>query len=158
MTEFVKVDKTAMRQWLAMIEERNGGVLRPADVVADAKSKACPFHNLFEWDDKVAAHQHRLAQARSIIRDVWVRVTNETRTIDVPYYVRDPHAEPKEQGYIALPRLRDSKESARAALALEFERAHSIMRRARNLAEALDLTSELDAVIASIETAMIEVR
>jgi hypothetical protein len=48
----------------------NGGELHPADVVADARDAKSPLHSHFEWDDKKAAHEHRLDQARALIRSI----------------------------------------------------------------------------------------
>lgn len=56
------------RAELERIRKANGGVLRPADVVHAAKAKSSPLHDYFEWDDGKAAHQHRLEQARLLIR------------------------------------------------------------------------------------------
>ncbi len=42
---------------------------RVLDEAADAKS---PLHKYFEWDDRKAAHQYRLEQARRLIRSIEV--------------------------------------------------------------------------------------
>lgn len=42
----------------------------PHAIVDDARDPASPFHRNFEWDDSVAAHEHRLEQARLLIRSV----------------------------------------------------------------------------------------
>ena len=44
------------------------GVLMPEDVVRFAKNPKTALHQQFEWDDSAAAHQHRLEQARAVIR------------------------------------------------------------------------------------------
>ena len=51
-------------------EKRNG--LRPVEVVEEARPKRAPLHPAFEWDDKSAAQEHRLWQARNLIRAVHV--------------------------------------------------------------------------------------
>lgn len=56
------------RAELERIRRQHGGTLRPVDVVSAAKSKSSPLHSYFEWDDGKAAHQHRLEQARLLIR------------------------------------------------------------------------------------------
>jgi hypothetical protein len=53
---------------LERIRIANNGRLAQEDVVANAKSKASPLHAAFEWNDKAAAHQHRLSQAGYLIR------------------------------------------------------------------------------------------
>jgi len=42
----------------------------PAAVVADARPKSSPLHGYFTWNDSAAAKEHRLNQARHLIRSV----------------------------------------------------------------------------------------
>lgn len=44
------------------------GLLRPEAVVQRASDPSNPLHASFCWDDSVAAHRHRLEQARALIR------------------------------------------------------------------------------------------
>lgn len=53
---------------LAHIQHANGGLLRPADVVAFARNEDTALHSKFEWDDTEAAAKWRLVQAREVIR------------------------------------------------------------------------------------------
>lgn len=48
------------------------GTLTPDLVLGDAKNIRSPLHEYFEWDDSKAAHQHRVEQARYLIRSVTV--------------------------------------------------------------------------------------
>lgn len=77
-------------QELNRIASENGGILRPEDVVNEAENKNSPLHDCFDWNDKSAAHAHRLEQARRLIRvivnvipssdrqeRVWVNLKNE---------------------------------------------------------------------------------
>ncbi len=54
---------------LSAIHTENEGI-RPAAVVERAKPKGAPLHDAFEWDNRAAADQHRLTQARQLIRAV----------------------------------------------------------------------------------------
>lgn len=58
------------KEELEHIRMGNGGMLRAADVVAFARDPKTSLHNRFEWDDTKAAQQHRLWQARELIRVV----------------------------------------------------------------------------------------
>ena len=40
------------------------------DVLTAARPKSSPLHDLFEWDDSVAAEKYRFEQARHLIRSV----------------------------------------------------------------------------------------
>lgn len=54
-------------------------------VLNDAKNKTSPLHGFFQWDDAKAAHEHRLQQARTLIKRYNVTVTKpEDRIYHVP--------------------------------------------------------------------------
>lgn len=65
-------DPNVIGNTLQDIAARNSGELTPDVVVTEAADPKHQLHRFFEWDDKVAAHQHRLYQARSLIRVVRV--------------------------------------------------------------------------------------
>jgi hypothetical protein len=139
------------RQLLEDIAQRNGGVLRPEDIVREAASSAHELHDVFEWDDLKAAHEHRVEQARTLVRSVRVVVTTEKKQVEVVYYVRDPRLPTEQAGYIALPKLQMDAEIARQAIAAEFNRSLAALRRARDLAIALGADAKVDSIIESIE-------
>lgn len=70
------------------------GLLRPEKVIIRAKNPENILHKYFEWDDTKAAHQHRLEQARSLIRSV---------TITHP-----EHKEVVIQAFVSLPSDREN--------------------------------------------------
>lgn len=53
---------------LERIRRINRGFLKPADVVSEAQHPESVLHPYFEWNDTKAAHEHRLEQARKLIR------------------------------------------------------------------------------------------
>ena len=57
-----------------------------------------PMHPDFEWDDAVAGHLHRLDTARRIMASLTDIITNGSKRISAPAYVRDPDAPEGEQG------------------------------------------------------------
>lgn len=48
------------------------------DVLEDGRRIDAPHHNIFEWEDSVAAEQYRLGQARHILRSVVIVRTDTT--------------------------------------------------------------------------------
>jgi hypothetical protein len=48
------------------------GVITPEEFVDKAKDAFSPLHPFLEWDDSVAAHKHRLDQARWMLRSIVV--------------------------------------------------------------------------------------
>lgn len=65
--------RIVVRTELERIYKRDG-VLEPEAVLADAEDPTSPLHRYFEWDDGMAAHKHRIAQAMLLIRTVKIRV------------------------------------------------------------------------------------
>ena len=132
---------------LEAIARNNGGVLRPFDVVQDARQPDSPLHELFEWDVEEAAQEHWMHTARRIIASVKVNITTETIVLKAPAYVRDPRLQGKEQGYLETSKLRTEHEIAKEVLAGEVQNVISALRRARNVAAALDMESEIDRLM-----------
>lgn len=64
------LDPQVIGDHIEMLRQQGGGELTPQDVVADARNANSPLHGFFEWDDTKAAEEHRLAQARGLIRAV----------------------------------------------------------------------------------------
>lgn len=54
------------------------GELLPETVLEAARPASSPLHAYFEWDDARAAHEHRLDQARRLIRSVKVVYAMDT--------------------------------------------------------------------------------
>ncbi len=139
--------REAVRQRLEALARANGGRLTPEHVVADARDKLSPLHVHFEWDTKKAAQLYWLEQARQLIRSVRVEVVTESKTVTCVAFVRDPSAAGDQQGYVPISRLQTDKEFARTALVSEFSRVGDMLRRARELAAALDAQADVDDLL-----------
>lgn len=63
------IDTEILEAELQSIYDKEGE-LTPSAVVTAAKPKNHPLHSQFTWDDKDAADQFRLEQARGLIRSV----------------------------------------------------------------------------------------
>lgn len=89
---------------LKRLARTQNGKLETEFVVTKARSEVSPLHDAFEWDDAAAAHQHRLKQARTLIRDiVEVQIVpsplgQEERVIHQFYSIK----ENEEQFYVEL--------------------------------------------------------
>lgn len=53
-----------------LVEEH--GEARPEHLVETARHESHPLHGCFEWDDTIAAREHRLDQARYVLRSIVV--------------------------------------------------------------------------------------
>lgn len=123
------------------------GILKPEVVVADARVPDSPLHALFNWTVEEAAEAHWLDRARQLIRSVEVVIHTERTVVRTPYYVRDPEAGPKEQGYRTITEVRGEADLARAVLVAEFSRAADVLRRAHDIARALNLEDDVKELI-----------
>lgn len=59
--------------------KRGNNNLRPESVLEAARPASSPLHKYFDWDDTSAAEAWRLAQARSMIREVHVIIQHEDK-------------------------------------------------------------------------------
>lgn len=66
---------------------KNGGTCSPRDLVRAARRPRHACHDLIEWDDAVAAEEHRVTQARRIIRSVTVVEGDEPEGGSAPAFV-----------------------------------------------------------------------
>jgi len=141
------MNNSIVKQRLEDIARANGGVLRPFDVVQDARQPDSPLHQLFNWDIEQAAQEHWMNTARKIIATVKVNITTDTIVLRAPAYVRDPRLHGKEQGYLETIKLRTEHEIAKEVLASEVQNVISALRRARNVAAAVDMEFEIDRLM-----------
>lgn len=98
------IDANVVGDELNRIYEKNG-VVRPVDVVSEARPKSAPLHPVFEWRDSIAADQYRNWQARRLIKSV-ITVTEDTTslvpvsvTTRSPEYTHLQHNDESERGY-----------------------------------------------------------
>jgi len=145
------IQQDVIRSRLTSLEQAHGGILTPEAVLEDARNPASPLHTLFEWDEQKAAYSHWLETARRIIRSVRVVVKTETATVQSVAYVRAPDLPGSQQGYRSVLALRSDKAQSREAIVQEFQRAGAVLRRARELAEALEMREDVEDVIDSVE-------
>lgn len=135
---------------LQQLEEEHGHVT-PEQVVETARAPDHVWHHRFTWDDAVAAHRHRVDQARTLIRSVRYEIRVENKVLSSIAYVHDPDAAADEQRYVSVARIATDDDRARSALLAEFGRVASMLRRARDLAAVLGLSDKIDEAVAQIE-------
>jgi len=147
MSKLTGEKRDAIAARVALLEKRGNGRVTPEAVVDDARAPTSPLHDQFEWDEKKAAYQHNLDQARALIVSIKYVSTTTTSTYKVPLYWRDPAAAGNEQGYVSVPTLRSDEDYARDALVEAFRRVGDELRRAQQLAIALDLDEEVEKLL-----------
>lgn len=101
-----EADATVLQKALNKLEKRLKRPWTPADVLADAKDPASPFHRFIEWDDSAAAVEYRLQQVRYIIRAISVVLPDfemEVRA-NIPVSFRSDDDEDEPGGYMTTER------------------------------------------------------
>lgn len=82
------VDAQVAGEICETIRKRCGGKLMPRDVVEEAANDKSPIHPVFEWDDEKAAEEFRLEQARSMLRSIFVKISEADELINQYVNVR----------------------------------------------------------------------
>lgn len=97
------VDPAVAGQALEVIRSKNNGILQAANVVNESRPKEAPLHSVFEWDDSIAAEEHRKLQARQLINSVRVVWQSDRQEIkQVPVYVNLIQSDDHERGYFNI--------------------------------------------------------
>jgi hypothetical protein len=63
-----KINVKVLTHEIEKIKKRQHGRIVPKDLVLAAVDPSHPLHRYFEWDDKVAGEQYRIAQAAKLLR------------------------------------------------------------------------------------------
>lgn len=116
--------------------ERDGEI-RPSVVVADAKPRSAPLHDEFEWNNVAAANEHRLWQARRMIKLTVVKTVTdgEQHLVHVPSVVS---SESREGAYKPIAAVVRSPTDFELALQEVSAKARSLASAVRDLESAAD--------------------
>ena len=111
-----KQDAEVVGNELQELAEENN--LSPESVLEKARDENSPLHNLFEWDDSVAAEKYRLNQARQIIQQIVI--------------VKDhPNAEPRMIRSFVTTSKNDGSYQLISAVVQDTDKYEVLLRRAR---------------------------
>jgi len=146
--------KAVLQRTLKALETRHGR-LTPNLVVEAARDPNSPLHREFDWNDATAAQSARLDRARQIITFVTITVVRRKEKITSVYYVRDPRAGPKQQGYVSLSAPDLKRGDALDIVTSEFDRCEAAIERARGVATILDgrfpgLREDLEGLLSEV--------
>jgi hypothetical protein len=134
-----KADPEQVAKELRELYEENGS-LHPEEIVEYARPKGTALHDCFEWNDKKAAMEYRLREARVILR----AVLEDGKPIFVHVLTKDPA--PRTTGdYVVLVEALASPEMREQILARALREAELWARRYEEL-------TELSAIIGAVRT------
>lgn len=113
------------------------GRLNAQELVNVSRDTNAPLHDLFEWDDKVAAEKYRYVQAQEIIRSIVVR------QVDKPITTRAFSSISSKQ-YVSTAKALSKKDTRRILLRNAMNELKAFKNKYQNL-------KELDVVINAID-------
>ena len=132
---------------LEATRQSNGGLLRPRDVVHDAKPVSAALHPAFEWNNQKAASLYREDQARGIIRSIVIvepAADEEEKPVSSIAYVSVAQSPQQGQGYMATTEAMADPELRERVLGQAIAQLSGWKRRFGHL-------SELAGVVEAIE-------
>lgn len=148
------MDDARKRQFeeLAEVERNNKDEdLLAAEVVAFASDPDTALHAQFEWDDSAAAHQHRLWQARKIIK-VYVEYEPNVKA-DVSVWVSVPsHRARPGGGYSRRKKAMADPKACEELLADALRKLQHIRREYHMLKKLANVFSAIDDALADAQT------
>jgi hypothetical protein len=138
-------DAKVVGEHLELLRKQFKGEITPEDVLEDAKHDNSPLHSFFEWDDTAAAHAHRLAQARGLIRSVvaiYVDEEKEKPAVRAKAYVHIN--EPSAPHYREAGHAMSQKKTRQIVLQRAWRELAAWKQRYRDLKEFSDLFEVID--------------
>jgi len=136
---------------LTRIAEKNGEVLRPEDVVEEARDPRSPLHDQFDWDDSEAAHKWRLHQARNLIRVCvrYVAVPGSEETVPCRVWVSLSTDRVADGGYRALEHVLRLKSAREQLLEDAMHEAGAFKRKYAVLSELAEVHDAISRALAA---------
>ena len=139
------------------LRDANGGKVHPEHVVETAKKKHNPLHNDFEWDDAVAANEHRKETARCMLRS-FVIVREDVKT-DRPQRVyevtndvanSEPNRRPK-KAYSSIDDIMKDPDTRAELLGRALRELITLRNRYRDLQELAVVIRAIDETVENLD-------
>lgn len=110
-----RVDAQVTGKVMEQIEERDGCVTKEA-FLEESRPQTAPTHELFEWDDTVAAEKYRLEQSRHIITDLQVKIIRHDVEKKAPAVVKVTVGNKTKGEYVNVETVMQTDELRKVAL------------------------------------------
>lgn len=141
---------------LELIRNKNGGILRPEDVVEFAKNPKTALHKKFTWDNDKAAHEYRLWQARELIRVSVNILPQNNKPFRVYVSLVDDRKNPG-GGYRALVDVMMDGELREKLLEQAIKDMRGFQKKYKELKELASVFSVMDETIDELELSPVRV-
>lgn len=135
-----RVDVNVAREVLDSLADRNGHV-EPRAVLDASRDANAPLHDVFDWDDSVAAENWRLYQARQLIINI---VTVETNDQEEREQTRTFVSAPQKNAYVTLQAALNDDEMRVHLLEQARRDAKIFLSKYRNLQELAKVTETMN--------------
>jgi hypothetical protein len=147
MSTAAEVVALTIEEELQIIPDMHDGAIPPAAVVDYARDPDTALHSRFTWDDGEAAEQHRLWQARQVMR-VYVKMDMPNRSpVNVRAFVSLPSDRRTGNGYRSLNMVIKNEERCSELLAMAKSDLRTFRNKYRVLSELASVFSEIDKVL-----------
>ena len=133
---------------LSLMKKKKASIVKPEELVKDAKQKNTPYHGYFQWDNTKAGAEYRKEQARDLLRNiVEVEIVSDKKQ-DRQVEVRSFHvvSENNERGYSPLEHVLSSKDLTNQVLERALKEAKSWSARYKIYSELADIRKKIDEV------------
>ena len=141
---------------LEKIKNDNGGILTAGFVLAKAKAKNSRLHKVFEWDDSIAADEHRMLQARKLLQSIEVIYPESPKQTPHRHYM--VVTEPEKEGQSQRKVYRTTEEILKDPIARDellgnaIREAISFRQKYAELSELAGVFHALDEFVSHAET------
>ena len=123
--------------------EKEEGCVTNKNVLDSARPVDSPIHNLFEWDNSVAAEQYRLVQATKLICNLTVEVETEDKPIECRAFV-DVSEESRTGSFINVNAAFRSEETREIVLKRALNELIAFKTKYKNLVELKRIFSAIE--------------
>jgi hypothetical protein len=123
---------------LRRIAKANGGLVRPSDILKAAMPEGSVLHPCFEWNDGKAAQEHRLWQARQLLRVTVEYVGEADEAVPIRVFVSLTNDRTSDGGYRVTSEVMNSpvrREQLLADALAEMERFQQKYAKLKELVE-----------------------
>jgi len=130
----------SIRRYVLRLSRRRGRPITAKELLEAAHNSRSPIHDLFEWDDVLAAESYRLQQAYHILRSIKVTIEDHGQTTEVRGFFPVRIEGLRQQGYAPTERIITIPTAAEALLETALRDLRVWYDRYRNLAGAVALS------------------
>lgn len=139
----VALDAQKVGEAIERLQRKANGPLEPETIVDAARDEKSVMHPHFEWDDAKAAVEHRIGQARELVRSLTVDVSRsnlETRPVRAFVNVETGD----ERGYLSVSQAMSSEDLRKQVLSRAFAELESWRARHAELSELARIFAAID--------------